>query len=325
MHWGGGDSDIHVLLSLTATMLPYLVLICLAAQVSAVLHVLGHFTVARLGAGDVKPVLDRRPVVGRAAVRSRCAQPSLCDRRRPLISPVRVQVAMQWPLLKKYGFRFRTDWKRRCPTLREIIWATLPVMFGLSTTMFNSLADRMIAWGFARFLENPPLKEGAAAALYYAQRLYQFPLGVFGVALGTVLFPLLARHAAQKRYDLLRHDLTLGLRLVVAIGFPASVGLMLLARPLATTLFEYGEFDAEDSARTAGLIAAYGCGVWALLRTVDFVPGVLRTRRPDDPAASGAAFRGPQFGAEFDVDLAAGERRSGLCYDDFGDAAGGCF
>jgi len=262
LKWGSGDTDIHILLGLTAAMLPYLILICLAAQVSAVLHVLGHFTLPAL-----VPVMLNLFWIATLWLIAPFFAPDALSQAYAIAAAIvvagSVQVAMQWPLLKKYGYHFRTDWSSAMPRVREIAWATLPVMLGMSTTLINTLADRLIAWGFARFLENPPLQEGAAAALYYAQRLYQFPLGVFGVALGTVLFPLLARHAAQQRYDLLRHDLTLGLRLVVAVGFPASVGLVLLARPLATTLFEYGEFDAGDSARTAGLIAAYGCGVWA--------------------------------------------------------------
>ncbi len=262
LQWGGGEADVQRLLSLTALMLPYLILICLAAQISAVLHVLGHFTIPAL----VPVALNLIWIATLWWVAPLFAPDELRQAYAISVAVLisgAVQVAMQWPLLKRYGFRFDTDWRATLPHVREIFWATLPVMVGLSTSLFNTLADRIIAWGFARFLENPPLQEGAAAALYYAQRLYQFPLGVFGIALGTVLYPLLARHAAQKRFDLLREDLTLGLRLVVAVGFPASAGLVLLARPLATTLFEYGEFNAEDTARTAGMIAAYGCGVWA--------------------------------------------------------------
>ena len=93
--------------------------------------------------------------------------------------------------------------------------------------------------------------------------MYQFPLGVFGLALGTVLFPLLSRHAERGHLDLLRDDLSLGLRLVIAIGLPASFGLVLLARPLTVLLFQYQSFDAEDVGQTTVMIAAYGAAVWA--------------------------------------------------------------
>ena len=255
-------ADARILLNLTAVMLPYLIVICLAAQVSAVLHVLGHFTLPAL----VPVVLNVCWIGSLWLIAPRFSADPLGQANviaATILIAGLLQVCMQWPVLRRFGFRYTADWRSAWPKVSEILRAMLPVMFGLSTTLFNTLADRLIAWGFARFLEHPPLTEGTAAALYYGQRLYQFPLGVFGVALGTVLFPRLARHAAENRLDLLRQDLTLGLRLVIAIGLPASVGLVLLSHPLARTLFEYGEFSAEDTIRTAGLIAAYGIGVWA--------------------------------------------------------------
>jgi len=107
------------------------------------------------------------------------------------------------------------------------------------------------------------LSEGTAAALYYGQRLYQFPLGVFAVALGTVIFPLLTTHAERGLHDLFRQDLVRGLRMVIAIGIPAGVGLFLIALPLTRLLFERGAFDRTDSEQTAGIIAMYAIGVWA--------------------------------------------------------------
>lgn len=132
----------------------------------------------------------------------------------------------------------------------------------------------MLAWGFSQpelgGAEIPwwpgvnyPLAPGTASALYFGQRLYQFPLGVFGVALGTVLFPVFAAHAHRRDFEALRHDFSMGMRLVAAVGIPASAGLILLARPIASLCFERGAFDAADAAQTADMIAAYGSGVWA--------------------------------------------------------------
>ena len=93
--------------------------------------------------------------------------------------------------------------------------------------------------------------------------MYQFPLGVFGVALGTVLFPVLSRHAAENRLDKLRDDLLRGLKLVLFISVPASAGLVLLARPLTILLFEHGSFDAGAVRQTTGMVRMFGCAVWA--------------------------------------------------------------
>jgi putative peptidoglycan lipid II flippase len=152
--------------------------------------------------------------------------------------------------------------------------AILPVTIALSITQINSVLDSGIAWLFSRPAEGSaaipwwpgrefPLRAGTVSALYFAERIYQFPLGVFGVALGTVLFPLLARHAARGELGRLRDDLTLALRLVLVIGIPASLGLMVVAEPLTRLLLQHGRFTAEDTVRTAGMISAYSLGVWA--------------------------------------------------------------
>ena len=157
----------------------------------------------------------------------------------------------------------------------KIIFAVAAnLVIGLSITQLNTVLDSFVAWGFAPtegaapFMALPgsppfPLHSGTATALYLGQRLYQFPLGVFGVALGTVLFPLFARHAQRGESDRLREDLSLGIRLVVAIGLPASAGLMLIAHPLATLFFQYGKFDASAARMTGDMILCYGSGVWA--------------------------------------------------------------
>jgi putative peptidoglycan lipid II flippase len=150
----------------------------------------------------------------------------------------------------------------------------LPVTLGLSITQINTVLDRLIAWTMMAPVEGAwamplpwglsyPLEPGAVSALYFGERVYQFPLGVFGVALGTVLFPLLSRHAARGELDRVRDDLSLGLRLVIAIGLPASAGLVLVAEPLTRLLYQHGDFTALDTARVAPILVAYGAGVWA--------------------------------------------------------------
>jgi putative peptidoglycan lipid II flippase len=101
------------------------------------------------------------------------------------------------------------------------------------------------------------------ASIYYGERLYQFPLGLLGMAVATAIFPLLSRHAARGDRQRLGEDLTLGCRLVLLLGAPASVGLMLLAAPLTQLLFQRGQFTAEDAVRAARMIALYSSGVWA--------------------------------------------------------------
>lgn len=265
--------ETELLIGLTAVTLPYLILICLVAQVSAVLHALGHFTWPAL-----MPVLLN--VIWIATLW--LVTPAFTSTHGKIYTVAGciivagfVQLSAQLPTLRRLGFRFDSQWRDARDSVAEIGRAMLPVIVGLSITQLNTLLDSLIAWSFARppsgslqmswlpGAPDYPLEQGTASALYFGQRMYQFPLGVFGVALGTVLFPLLSRHAEQGRIDRLRSDFSLGMRLVIALGLPASLGLMLLAEPAAVLLFQHGQFTAEDTRQTVGMIAAYGSAVWA--------------------------------------------------------------
>ncbi|MBM82861.1 MAG: murein biosynthesis integral membrane protein MurJ [Planctomycetaceae bacterium] len=263
--------ETQLLVSLTAIMLPYLVLICLAAQISAVLNALEHFAVPAL-----LPVALN--VVWIAAIWGVCPFLESANQQIHTVAIAVViggviQLALTWPKIRSYGFRWHPDWRAARGQVVSIGKAMMPILLGLSITQLNTLCDSLIAWGFsapeklteARLWDrwDYPLQSGAASALFLGQRIYQFPLGVFGVALGTVLFPRFAMHADRQHLDQLRDDLTLGLKLILVIGVPASVGLVLLAEPLSALLFQYKSFDADDTAATSAMIAAYGLGVWA--------------------------------------------------------------
>lgn len=271
--WGSVSAETRILIELTALMLPYLVLICVASQIGAVLNSLGQFR----WPATVPVILNLVWLIGVwwvtpwfATDEAKARAMGVCI----LVSGV-LQVVVQWPALRQSGFRFHWDWQPVRPQVKEILKAMLPVVLGLSITQVNTFSDSLIAWGFSYPVGDSqatmplwgnaryPLEAGAVSALYYGERMYQFPLGVFGVALGTAIFPLLARHAARGEMDSLRDDLSLGMRLVLVIGVPASAALVWLAHPIARCLFERGEFTAADTARTAQIIAAYGCGVWA--------------------------------------------------------------
>lgn len=270
--FGGFGAETQLLIELTAMMLPYLLLICLAAQVSAVLHALGHFTWPAL----LPVILNVVWIAGLWTV-----IPNLSEAESQIYAVTGcvliggcLQFVAPIPKLFQLGYRYDLAWSQTKTAVREIGRAMLPIVLGLSITQINTLADSLIAWGFSappngntdaglfgRFAY--PLESGTASALYFGQRMYQFPLGVFGAALGTVLFPLLARHAQNHRLDALRDVLTTGLSLVISIGVPASVGLMLIANPLTVLLFQHGAFDAHASQQTSTMIVAYGCAVWA--------------------------------------------------------------
>lgn len=273
--WLEGDEPrMGLLLGLTAVMLPYLFFICLAAQVAGTLHALAHFSTPALA-----PTLLN--ICWLVAVWFVAPRFALEKETQAYILAVSVLVAgvlqllSQLPMLWSLGFRFDYNWPTSRQSVRQIVVSLAPMVLGLAVTQINTLCDSLLAWVLASPGEGSeqiawlggsvsyPMQRGAAAAIYYGERLYQLPLGLLGMAVATVIFPALSRHAARGEHGRLAEDLTLGLRLVLFLGVPAGAGLVLLSDALARLLFEHGEFTADDAARVARMISCYGVGVWA--------------------------------------------------------------
>lgn len=270
--FAGGSHEFRLLIELTILIMPYLVLICLTAQLSAMLQARRQFAVA----ASTSTVMNVVWLASVLFVAPRFADPLWQIRviAGSVVCAGVCQVAIPFWALWRQGFRLRPCDAMPRERLASLFGAMLPIIGGLAVTQFNTLVDSLVAWGFshvdgsAAVMPLPgsphyPMTAGAASALYLAQRLYQFPLGVFGVALGTVLFPLLTEHAQRKDFAALRSDVLMGLRLTMAIGLPAGLGLWLLAEPIARLFFQYGRFSADDALQTAKLIGTYGLGVWA--------------------------------------------------------------
>ena len=263
----------QLLLGLSAVLLPYVLLICLAAQLATTLHALQHFTVPALIPVVMNVCwLAAAWFVAPYFAESRAAQAYVLAVAIVLAGVL--QVLVQIPVLRSYGFRYHYDLAGSREALGRIGAAMAPMLIGLAATQINTFADSLIAWGLATTPDGPqqiawlggvryPLDQGAAAATYYGERMYHFPLGVLGMAVATAIFPLLSRHAARGEHARLGTDLTLGLRLVIFLGVPASLGLIMLAEPMARLLFERGQFTADDTVRAARMIACYSAGVWA--------------------------------------------------------------
>jgi putative peptidoglycan lipid II flippase len=263
----------QLLAGLGATLLPYMLLICVAAQLTATLHALGHFGVPALTPTLLNVCWLAAVWFVAPAFASDRASQAYAIAAAILVAGV-LQVGVQLPPLWKQGFRFDYRPSAVVEPLRRIAHSMAPMVLGLGITQINTFLDSMIAWGLAAPVDGPrqigwlggiryPLEQGAAAAIYYGERMYWLPLGLLGMAVATAIFPLLSRHAARGQLDRLADDLTAGLRLVVCLGVPAGVGLVLLSAPLTRVLFERGEFTAADTLRAARVVAAYGAGVWA--------------------------------------------------------------
>lgn len=311
--WRGlGTESGGLVFGLTAVMLPYLFFMCLAAQVAAVLNALGHFTMPALA-----PALLNVCWLVAVLFVAPWAAPDKPGQAYVLALFVLLagllQLAVQVPVLRSKGYRFAWNWTEAAPELKRIAAGMAPVMLGLAVMQINTLADTLIAWLLARSPGGPesfewfgrvvayPMQEGAAASIYFGDRVHQFPVGVFGVALGTVLYPMLARHAARGELDRLRADLNRAVRLVLVIGIPASAGLIVLAAPLAELLFRHGAFTTDDATRTARMIAGYSLGVWAYCGLQILVRAFYALGDRTTPAKVGAAVVGVNLALNFSL------------------------
>ena len=265
------NADVARLLQLLGLFAPYVILVCLTALICAALQSLNRFFWPAL-----LPVLLNLFWLGAVAlVPWMTSDPELQIRwiATSLLGAGSIQLLLPILILNQAGYGWSSKWRDSLPQVRHVFRSMLPVVAGVTLSQLNAVVDRVLAWGLSLPIWSesvhsswwPVLESGTASALYLGQRMYQFPLGVFGVALGTVLFPILTRHAEQGDMPGFRADLTLGLRLSLAIGLPASAGLMLVAGPLSTALFQHGRFDESDAALTAGMVRAYGSAAWAFI------------------------------------------------------------
>jgi putative peptidoglycan lipid II flippase len=242
-------------LRLTAIMLPYMPLVCLTAFLSAALNVRQRFAAPALapvlvnafmlagicGAGWVGGLTDRRllDVVCIVVLVGGCAQ--------LLMVSVNLHRAGFAPILN-------TQWRR--PDLRRMMFQMLPMILGMSALQINTLVDSLIALWFVPDGRGP-------AILGYAQFLYQFPLGVLGVALATAIFPLLSARAAAGDLRGVARACGQGIRMGLFIGVPSAIGLALIAEPVIRVFFQRGEFRPEDTARAARSLIFYSGAMWA--------------------------------------------------------------
>lgn len=259
-------------LRLLMIMLPYMPLVCLTALLGAVLQV--HH---RFGPTAAMPIVLNLAIVatallGTEAAASRWLGRSLGETRHVQIVAASVVVAgvvqVLWSIvaLRRTGVRLARWHSGIGAPLRETLVKALPMIVGLGVFQLNTAIDGLIAsWrtmvGPTVFGVEWPLEAGSLTFLACAQRLYEFPLGVFGVAVATAIFPAMARQSND--LAALVATLRRGLRLTVFIGLPASAGLIAIREPLSATLFQGGRFTSADSSMVAWVLLGYAPAIWA--------------------------------------------------------------
>lgn len=230
---------------------PYLLLISLTAFAGAILNSYERFAVPAF-----TPVLLNLTLISSAVFLSPLfEQPILALAWGVMIAGV-VQLVFQLPFLARLKLMPCPVVDRSDEGVRRILKLMLPALFGVSVTQINLLLDTVLA----SFLQT-----GSVSWLYYSDRLAELPLGVFGIAIATVILPSLSRKHAAKSADHFAHTLDWAMRMVLLIGLPAAVALFILAGPMIVTLFHYGALTDRDVTMASMSLQAYACGVLAFM------------------------------------------------------------
>ncbi len=240
---------ISLTVTLTRWMFPYFFCIGLVALCMGILNALGHFA-----APAIAPVILNLSVIGSVFfIAPAMTTPVIGLALGVLIGGV-LQLALQLPILVHKGFRFWNTAGLMHPGLKRVGIMIFPVILGGAVYQINIVVDTLLG---------SLLSEGSVTYLYFADRLVQFPLGIFAIAASVVVLPTLSRHAAARELDVLKNTLTHALKLVFFISIPAMVGLIVLREPIVALLFQRGEFDAVATQLTVQAVLYYSLGLWA--------------------------------------------------------------
>lgn len=161
---------------------------------------------------------------------------------------------VQVPALLKTGLKYTFTFNWRHPGFKQILYLMAPVLVGLSVNEINILVTQYLASGLA---------EGSISALRLAQRLMQLPVGIFGTAIATVLFPTMTAQVAREEIPAFKRTFSLGLRGTLLISIPAGIGMIALREPLIQLLFQHGQFTADNTNATALALLFYSVGMFA--------------------------------------------------------------
>lgn len=269
--WQGSQHELAVqMLQIT---FPYLLFIALVAFAGGILNAHGKFAIPAL-----TPVFLNICMIAVAIwLAPLMDEPVMALAWGVFVAGI-VQVLFQIPALMRLGLMPRLRLGFNDSGVRRIINLMLPAIFSVSVTQINLLLDTLIA-SF--------LTVGSVSWLYYSDRLVEFPLGILGLALGTVILPSLAKNHAADDASAFSNTLDWGLRLVFLVGMPATIGLLLLAEPMLSTLFQYNEFSVTDVHLAGRSLKAYSIGLLGYILIKVLVPGFTSRQDMKTPVRYG--------------------------------------
>ena len=252
---------------------PYLWFITFVALSGAILNTLGKFAVS-----SFTPVFLNVAIIGCAwLVSPNLAQPEIGLALGVFIGGL-VQFLFQLPFLYQAGMLVKPQWGWNDPGVVKIRTLMIPALFGVSVSQINLLFDTFIA----SFLTT-----GSISWLYYSDRLLEFPLGLFGIAIATVILPALSRKHVEQTGEQFAHTMDWGVRMVLLLGLPAMLGLMVLAKPMLMVLFMRGEFSPADVEQASLSLLAYASGLLNFMLIKVLAPGYYARQDTKTPVRYG--------------------------------------
>jgi putative peptidoglycan lipid II flippase len=254
---------------------PYLMLISLTGMAGAILNTYGYF-----GVPAFTPVLlNISMIIAAIFLSPHFEQPVVALAWGVLIAGV-VQLLFQIPFLFHRKLLIKPSLMMSDPGVRRVVNLMVPALFGVSIAQINLLVDTV----FASFLQ-----VGSVTWLFWTDRLTDFPLGVFGVAIATVILPHLSRRHAEQSSKKFSFALDWGLRLLLLIGVPSALGLVLFAMPLIASCFAYGHFTVFDLIQTQKSLITLGLGVPAFMMVKVLASGFYARQNIKTPVKVGVA------------------------------------
>lgn len=242
---------LELTVELTRVVLPFLILVAIAAAAMGMLNSLHHYFLPALS-----PVMFNVSTIVCAFVLT----PVMPRLGLPRIMAIAIgalvgglgQVALQWPALRREGFRWAPTLDLRDRGLREVLVLMGPGTIGLAATQVNIFVNTLLATSQGT---------GAVSWLTFGFRLMYLPIGLVGVSIATAVLPAVSRHAAADEMDDVRHTVARGLAMMLMLNVPATFGLITLATPIVQLLFQRGHFLAADTVPTAEAVRLYAAGL----------------------------------------------------------------
>jgi putative peptidoglycan lipid II flippase len=235
---------------LTVLLFPYLAFICLAAALNATLNVFDRFTEPTLS-----PIwLNLCMILSLGGAGLHFAATPLGEMHwlcAGVLTGGFLQMAVPAGVLMREGWRPRWD-LGLTSRVREIAALMTPGFFGSAIYQINIFVGSLLAYS---------INDSAGTLLFYANRLMELPIGVFAIAISTVVYPLIARHAVERKFAEMADDFRRGIRLILMINVPAAAGLALLSGPVVRVLFRHGNFTPEEAAAMTPLLALFAVGM----------------------------------------------------------------